>query len=61
MPAKKAIVNADGIILCSFAKSHTGNSGIGSPVGISGNREPIVSTGIWNIATTIEEIMTAIR
>ena len=45
MPARNAIVNADGNMCCTNASDMTGRCGAGIPVGIDGKRSPTVATG----------------
>src|SRR3546814_21111154 len=55
------MVNADGRTALIFANEISGSEGIGRPAGISGKREPIVSTGRLSSATANELATTAIR
>src|SRR3546814_8423083 len=61
IPARKAMVKADGRTALILATEMSGNDGTGRPAGMSGKREPIVSTGRFKSATASELATTAIR
>ena len=61
IPARNAMVKADGITAWIFASVISGSAGIGNPAGMSGKREPIVSTGRLRAATASEAATIAIR
>src|SRR3546814_3988369 len=61
IPARNAMVKADGRTALIFASERSGSDGIGRPAGMAGKREPIVSTGRFSSATAIELATTAIR